>query len=64
MKRKYYYAGTILIYALEIIGAMFIKDLGIIFSLGAAVSGSTTQFIIPGYFYVFADYKFGTELGR
>ncbi|CDW86964.1 UNKNOWN [Stylonychia lemnae] len=64
MKKKYQYGGTILIYILEIIGAMFIKDLGIIFSIGAAISGSATQFIIPGYFYVFSDYKFGTQLGR
>ncbi len=41
MKNSYYYGGTFLIYLVAVIGASTIKDLGSIFSFGAAISGST-----------------------
>lgn len=64
MNKYYYYGGTLLIYILEVIGAAFIRDLGVIFSFGAAISGSAVQFILPGYFYLHAEYKFGTITDR
>ena len=42
MNNYYYYGGTLFVYAIAVIGASFIKDLGSIFAFGAAISGSST----------------------
>ena len=55
MNINYYYGGTILIYIIEIALAIFIEDIGVVFQFGAAISGTSVQFIWPGYFYLHAE---------
>jgi hypothetical protein len=61
MNKTYYYLATIAIYIFEIILATVVKDLGIVFQFAAAISGSSIQFIWPGYFFLHAERKFGTQ---
>lgn len=64
MNRFYYIGGTIFVYLLEILLAVFILDVGVVFQFGAALSGSSVQFIWPGYFYLHASKKYGDEETR
>eukprot|EP00347_Sterkiella_histriomuscorum_P010970 403374242 len=64
MNTYYYHFGTLIIFILQVIGAAFIKDIGIIFQIGAAIAGSSCQFIIPGLFYILAETKFGAKAQR
>ena len=61
MKKTYYFGATITIYCLEILLATLVKDLGIVFQFAAAISGSSIQFIWPGYFFLHSERKFGTQ---
>ena len=62
MNKYYYYGGTLLIYFLPMGIAMLVTDVGVVFQFGAALSGSSLQFIWPGYFYIHAERKY--TLGR
>ena len=63
MKKSYYYGGTIFVYALEVLLAIFINDVGVVFQFGAALAGSSVQFIWPGYFFLHAERKYGSSIG-
>ena len=63
MNKYYYYGGTILIYFLPMAIAMLVTDVGVVFQFGAALSGSSLQFIWPGYFYLHAERKFTNGQG-
>lgn len=41
MRRSYYYGGTVFVYALEVLLAIFINDVGVVFQFGAALAGSS-----------------------
>ena len=58
MNTCYYYVFTSLIYVVAVIGAIFIDDLGIVFTVSASVTGSCLQFLFPGYFYLHAESLF------
>ena len=62
MNRKYYIGGTVFIYILEMLLAIFVTDLGLVFQFGAALAGSSVQFIWPGYFFLHAERKYGTTV--
>lgn len=64
MNKLLFYGGTLLIYGGEVLAASLIKDLGVVFTIGAAVAGSSCQFIFPGYFYLHAELKFGAKINR
>ncbi len=61
MNEYYNKVATILIYFIEMIVAIAVTDIGIIFQFGAALSGSSAQFIWPGYFFIHAEYKYGSR---
>jgi amino acid permease len=52
MRPVLYYSGTVLIYLFSVLLAVAIRDVGVVFSIGAAIAGSSAQFIWPGYFYL------------
>lgn len=60
MNKVYYYGGTMIVYAIEIVLAILVNDVGVIFQFGAALAGSSVQFIWPGYFFLHSERKFGT----
>jgi hypothetical protein len=61
MNRFYYIGGTIIVYLIEIILAIIVSDVGVIFQFGAALAGSSVQFIWPGWFFLHAEKKYGDE---
>jgi len=64
MRPWLYYLGTLLIYAVEITGAIFIKDISTIFGFVSAFAGSCIAFGFSGAFFLSAMKKFGTEEDR
>lgn len=60
MNRYYYYGGTLLIYFIQMGIAMLVTDVGVVFQFGAALSGSSLQFIWPGFFYLHAERKYNS----
>jgi hypothetical protein len=61
MNTWYYYGATLIIYILEVLLAIYISDVGIVFQISAAISGSSVQFIWPGYFFLHSEKKYGTK---
>ncbi len=41
MNRKYYIGATILVYIVELLVAIIVSDVGIVFQFGAALAGSS-----------------------
>ena len=64
MNKFYYYGGTLILYILSVVGAVIIKDLGLIFTIFAAFSGSGVSFVFPGFFYVFSEKYYAPLEGR
>ena len=58
MNKIYYYTFTIVIYVIAIVGAIFIDDLGIVFTVSASVTGACVQYLFPSYFYLHAESLF------
>ena len=52
VSNKVYYINTIGLYTLELIGAIYIDDLTIIFGFVAAIAESMLTFIVPALFYL------------
>ena len=61
MNQTYNKVATVVIYIIEMLVAIAVTDIGIIFQFGAALAGSSAQFIWPGYFFIHAEYKYGSR---
>ena len=61
MRMSYYLAGTLIFYAVIIIGAITIQSVSIIFDFASAFAVSATAFVFPGMFYLKAVKRFGGE---
>jgi hypothetical protein len=57
-----YYTGTLILYAVEITGAILITDLTTIFDIIGGISLSSIQFTLPGLFFLMALKKFGSSV--
>ncbi len=64
MNKYLYYGGTLAIYEIAVIGGVFINDLGLVFTIAAALSGSVLCFIMPGFFYIYSEKRFVAEENR
>jgi hypothetical protein len=61
MKPKIYIIGTLILYLFVVFGSIFIRDLGMIFEIIAAISLTVINFIWPGSFYLIAEHKYGRK---
>jgi hypothetical protein len=59
-----YFSATIILYIVEILGAIFISDIGLIFEFISAVALSNLAFIFPGLFYFLAERKFSSNFEK
>ena len=55
MDDRLYYGGTIIIYVLEVIGGIFINDLGSVFGYIGAFSMTYVSFALPSVMFILAD---------
>ena len=61
MKKWVYLTGTLLLYTTCVLGGLFVKDLGVVFEIIAALTKTNINFICPGYFYLLACRRFYSE---
>ena len=61
MSHTDYLVTTLALYFGQIIGAITVDDIGLIFEFISAISVSCLAFIFPGLFYLMAEKKFATE---
>lgn len=59
-----YFTGTLVLYFLCLMGGLFIKNLGVVFEIIAALTMSNINFICPGYFFLLACRRFIKEEGQ
>lgn len=59
-----YFSATTILYIVEILGAIFISDIGLIFEFISAVALSNLAFIFPGLFYFLAERKFSSNFEK
>ena len=57
-----YLTVTLMLFWSEVIAALIVSDIGIIFEFVSAFSISAIAFVFPGYFYLSAELKFATNL--
>ena len=60
MKGLYYFGGTFSLYILEVLLALVIDDIGILFEFVSAFSVCALTFILPGVLYIIADNNYGS----
>ena len=53
--------GTFFIFMVAVIGGLFIRDLGVIFEIMAALSKTSINFIWPGLFYLIAEHRYADK---
>ena len=56
-----YYGASIALYSLEILMAVLIPSVGVIFNFVSAFSISSLAYIFPGLFYILCENKFGNN---
>jgi len=59
-----YLAVTLILYAAEMVGSIYIKDIEMIFNFVSAIAMTFLSFWLPGGFYLMAEKKFGTAETR
>jgi hypothetical protein len=59
MNPVYYYASTLLLFALEATCAILINDVTTVFDFLAAIAVTCLGFFFPGVFYIWGEKKFG-----
>ena len=55
-----YFIATTSLYVFEMIGAILITDIGLIFEFVSAIAMSVLSFILPGLFFVYAERKWSS----
>lgn len=55
-----YLTVTLILYAAEMVGSIYIKDIEMIFNFVSAIAMTFIMFWFPGGFYLMAEKKFGT----
>ena len=59
-----YLAVTLILYAAEMVGSIYIKDIEMIFNFVSAIAMTFLSFWLPAGFYLMAEKKFGTAETR
>jgi len=59
MKNSYYYAGTLIFYALIMLGSCLIANIEIVFNFASAISVTALAFVFPAWFYLKGAEVFG-----
>ena len=59
-----YFTATCILYFSQMLGAIYILDIGLIFEFVSAISVSALAFIFPGAFWLISMAKYGTNIDR
>jgi len=59
-----YFTATCILYSLQMLGAIYILDIGLIFEFVSAISVSALAFIFPGAFWLISMRKYGSNIDK
>jgi len=52
MRSDYYYAATLILYILILVGAILIQNIEIVFNFASAICVTALAFVFPAWFYL------------
>ena len=61
MRPHLYVISTLIGHGIQLLGAFYIKDVGLIFEFLTAINVSTVSYFIPGVFFFMVRSKFASE---